>query len=451
LITAEVCEFTSRLRLEDIPADTVRVCRRHLLDTCGVMLSGRREPTSALATHHARLLASGAAQLPAPPAAFVLGLRGHVDDYDDTQLSTRPQGVYGLLTHPSVPVLAAALTCAQAEGSSGAEVLTAFIGGTEAECRISDAINPRHYREGFHSSGTVGTLGACLAAARVMGLDPERTQVALGIAASSAAGLRENFGTMTKSLHVGRAAQHGVEAAFLARAGYTAATGILEAGRGFFGAFGGGFDPALIHGRLGRPWFYIEPGVSIKPHPGGSLTHPAMWAMLQLCREHDLKPEAVEKVMVGTSSAMPNALIHHRPRDPLAAKFSMEYSIATILARRRAGLPEYTEEAVLDPSVQDLIPRVELVVDPEAEAAGFHRMLSLVEVRLRDGSVVRGSSDAGRGHPDNPMSDDEVVAKFRECAAWAELGDWGEEVRGLVDQLERLPNVEPLVTQLIGS
>ncbi|HLQ36093.1 MAG TPA: MmgE/PrpD family protein, partial [Chloroflexota bacterium] len=215
MITEEVSNFVCSLNLDQVPGDVQAVAKRHILDTLGVIIAGIREEAAHIGIKHAALMGGGGHGAP-PLQAFIYGLLGHVLDYDDTQLATRPAGVYGLLTHPSVPVLSAALASARERKASGKELLTAFIAASEAECRLSDAIDPRHYREGFHSSGTVGTLGATLAAAKILNLDVGRTRMALGIGASSAAGLRENFGTMTKSLHVGRAAQHGVEAAHLA-------------------------------------------------------------------------------------------------------------------------------------------------------------------------------------------------------------------------------------------
>jgi 2-methylcitrate dehydratase PrpD len=447
-ITEEVAEFVCALRLPDVATDAVHVAKRHVLDTLGVIVAGVREEAAHIAIRHAALLGGGDHHHAPPLAAFVYGLLGHVLDYDDTQLATRPAGVYGLLTHPSVPVLSATLAAARAEKATGAEALAAFIAASEAECRLSDAIDPRHYREGFHSSGTVGTLGAAMAAGRMLKLSVGEMRIAIGIAASSAAGLRENFGTMTKSLHVGRAAQHGVEAAYLARAGFTAANNAIEAPRGFMQAFGGGFDEALVHSRLGEPWYYLDPGVSIKPHPSGSLGHPAMWVLSQLIKEHDLTPANVEHVTVGTSSNIPNALIHHRPQDDLAAKFSMEYSMATLLARRRGGLAEYAPEAIVERAVQEVIPRVDLVVDPIAEAAGFHRMVSRITVKLRDGRELFAEGEAGRGHPDNPMSDDEVRDKFRDCARWGGHDDGGEKIIAAVDGLEALSSVEELCQAL---
>ncbi len=425
MLTAEVCEWV--VGPHALPGEAVAVLKRHVLDTVGVMLAGSVSRPAEIAR----------AVFP-DRRALLLGLYGHIDDYDDTQLATRPESVYGLLTHPSVPALAALLAVGARCPCSGADFLTAFACATEAECRLADAIDPRHYREGFHSSGTLGTLAAALAACQLLHLDLKRTRIAIGIAASMAAGLRENFGTMTKGLHVGRAAQGGVEAADLAGRGWTATTEALEAPRGFFKAFGGGFDGTLVHGRLGNPWYYRDPGVSIKPHPGASLSHPAMWEMLRLALDHDLQPDQVDSVSVGTSSNVPNALIHHLPRDPYAAKFSMEYAVATILVRRRCGLRDYTPEAVLEPAVQDLLPKVSLVTDPVAEAAGFHRMLSRVTVRLRDGRVLFAEGDAGRGHPANPMDDEEVATKFVDCARWADVEDGGTRIASLVTRLEEL-------------
>src|SRR5262249_38279004 len=150
--------------------------------------------------------------------------------------------------------------------------------GVEVSCKIAEAMGPRHYQDGFHTTGTCGAVGAAAAASKLYGANAEQCARALSIAASEAAGLRENFGTMTKPLHAGRAAESGVVAADLARLGWTASDRILEAPNGFFHAAAGGFDAAAL--KLGRPWTLVSPGVSIKPYPSGSLTHPAMTALL---------------------------------------------------------------------------------------------------------------------------------------------------------------------------
>jgi len=385
-------------------------------------------------------------------AAFANGIAIHADDYDDTQLAVKPDRVYGLLTHPTAPVLSAVLAVAEAEDRGGADLLDAYIVGTEVEMKVSEAIDPRHYNDGFHSTGTIGPIGAAAGVARLRRADETTTQRALGIAASQSAGLRESFGTMTKPFHAGRAAESGVVALDLAMRGWTAAENILEAPRGFFRAAGGGYDAASIEGALGRPWSFDSPGVSIKPHPSGSLTHPGMRVMLRLIEEHDLRPQQVRRVRVGTNRNMPNALIHHRPRTELNAKFSMEFCMAILLLERKAGLAQFTDEVVARDDVQQLIERIDFDVHPEAEAAGYEKMTTIVEVELADGRVVRGRADFGKGSPADPMSDAELEAKFRDCAAWGGLIDEdARTVAGLIWRIEELTKVRDLTGLLRGG
>jgi 2-methylcitrate dehydratase PrpD len=321
--------------------------------------------------------------------------------------------------------------------------------GVEVETKVAEAISPRHYQHGFHATATCGTLAAASAAARLLGLDLDTTLRALGIAASQSAGLRENFGTMTKPFHAGRAAESGVVAADFARAGWTATDRILESPRGFFQAHGGGFMLEAIQGKLGNPWTFLDPGVSIKPHPSGSLTHPGMTRMLELIREHDIRPEDVERVDVGTNHNMPNALIHHRPTNELQAKFSMEFCMAILLLERRGGLPEFTDEVVNRPDVQELIGRVHFGVHPEAEAAGYDKMTTIIDIHLKDGRTVSGRADFGKGSPANPMSYDEAADKFRGCAEFAQ---WDaaktERIIEAVRELESLASVRELTPLL---
>jgi 2-methylcitrate dehydratase PrpD len=317
------------------------------------------------------------------------------------------------------------------------------------ECKVAEAINPRHYQHGFHSTGTIGAIGAAAGVARLQRFDVDATRRALSIAASQSAGLRENFGTMTKPFHAGRAAENGVVAADFAARGWTAAPTILEAGRGFFQAAGGGYDPAAIQGKLGDPWTFDFPGVSIKPHPSGSLTHPGMGLMLDLIRQHDIRPEQVKRVRVGTNQNMPNALIHHRPKTELNAKFSMEFCLAILLLERRAGLAQFTDAVVNRPDVVAMIEKIDFGVHPEAEAAGYDKMTTIVDVELLDGRVVSGRADFGKGSPANPMTDDELEGKFHECAEWAGLPrQQSDRIARLAWDLDRLPDVRDLTALL---
>jgi 2-methylcitrate dehydratase PrpD len=254
---------------------------------------------------------------------------------------------------------------------------------------------------------------------------------------------------MTKPFHAGHAAENGTVAVDLASLGWTAAEDILEAPLGFFHAAGGGFDPGSIVGRLGKPWTMASPGVSIKPHPSGSLTHPAMGEMLRLIRENNIKASDVEKVDVGGNHSMVTTLYHHRPTTGLQAKFSMEFCMAILLVERKAGLSEFSDAVVQRPDVQEMIKRVNFYVDPEAEQAGLDKMTSILKIHLKDGRILSGRAQFAKGSPANPMSYEEVADKFRGCA---EFANWPkqktESAIEFVKSLEDVPDVRKLASLL---
>ena len=458
-LTAYVAQFVIGTRPSAIPAAVMHLGKRSILDGIGLALAGNVAESGRIVRTYLKSLGiptdkgatviGSAMKVPARFAAFANGIAIHADDYDDTQLAVARDRVYGLLTHPTAPALPPVLALGEIGNRSGLDVLAAYQVAVEAETKISEAINPRHYDHGFHSTATIGAIAAAAGAARMMGLNLEQTRRALGIGASQAAGLRENFGTMTKPFHPGRSCESGIVAADFAQAGWTATPIVLEAGRGFFKAAGGGYDPAAIEGKLGNPWTFAFPGVSIKPHPSGSLTHPGMGLMLDLIRQHDIRPEQVVKVKVGTNRHMPNALIHHRPTDELQAKFSMEFCMAILLLQRKAGLAEFTDKVVNSPKVRRMIEKVEFGVHPAAEAAGYEKMTTIVDLELVDGRKIGGRADFGKGSPANPMSDAELAAKFRECAAWGKLPKASaEKVVDMVFNLEKLKSIRELTRLL---
>jgi 2-methylcitrate dehydratase PrpD len=233
-----------------------------------------------------------------------------------------------------------------------------------------------------------------------------------------------------------------VVAADLAGLGWTAANQILEAPRGFFQAEGGGFDSTAIMDKLGSPWTFVSPGVSIKPFPSGSLTHPGMTEMLRLIQEHHIVADQVERVRVGANRNFPNALIHHRPKDSLAAKFSMEFCMAVLLLYGKGGLTEFTDEVVNRPEVQEMIRRVDFGVDPVAEAAGYNKMTTIIEIKLKDGRLISGRCDVAKGNPANPMPYGEVAAKFLDCTAFA---NWPvAKAKATVEMVRRLEDAQDL-------
>jgi 2-methylcitrate dehydratase PrpD len=456
--TRHVVEFVRGIQFADIPEQVIALGKKSILDGLGLALSGSVAKSGELVRRHLQSLglAIGPAtvigsdlKLPARFAAFANGVGIHADDYDDTQLAVAPDRVYGLLTHPTAPALPAALAIGETLGKSGRDVMLAYHLGVEVECKIAEAINPRHYQSGFHATATCGTFGSAAAAARLMDLDGDAIARALSIAGSQSAGLRENFGTMTKPFHAGRSSESGVVAANFASLGWTATDRILEAPRGFFNAAAGGYDEAAIVGKLGAPWTFDSPGISIKPHPSGSLTHPGMTEMLRLILDHDIRPDQVARVRVGTNSNMPNALIHHRPRNELQAKFSMEFCMAILLIARRAGLNEFTDEVVLRPDVQRVIERIDFVVDDRAEAAGYHKMTTYLDIELVDGRHISGMADFGKGSPDQPMTYDDVAKKFLECAEYARWNrSRAEDVVSMIRDLEDVSAISRVTSAL---
>ena len=459
-LTEYVSRFIAVASLGDATPHVLHLAKRSILDGLGLAVAGSRSDASEIARNHVgRQSTLGAATVlgritRSTPrfAAFLNGLAIHADDYDDTQLALQRDRVYGLLTHPTAPALPPALALAEQRRASGADFLLAYLVGVEIETKISEALAPRHYEDGFHSTGTVGCFGAAAAAAKLLGFDATTTAVCLGIAGSQAAGLRENFGTMTKPFHAGRAAEAGVIAADLALHGFTAARAILEAPRGFFSAAGGGYARAQIEGKLGSPWTFENPGVSIKPHPSGSLTHPGMYAFAELIRKYDLRPTMVKRITVGTNKHVPTALIHHRPQDRFQGKFSLEFCIAILLVDRRAGLREFTDDTVSRVDVQDVISRIDMVIHPEAEASGYDAMTTIIDVELVDGQKLSTKGAFGKGSPQLPMTDGELVAKFRDCIEWGGLqSSVTDEVAERVMGIEREQSLDEVLARLVPS
>jgi 2-methylcitrate dehydratase PrpD len=458
-LTKYTSEFVVNLKLADIPAETMELGKKSILDGLGLALSGSKAETWKFIQEYLKpfgfppsdgaAVLGSAVRLPARFAAFANGVAIHVDDYDDTQLAVGKDRVYGLLTHPTVGVLPAALATAEVEGKSGKDLLVAYHSGVEVECKIAEAISPRHYEDGFHSTGTCGVFGGAAACAKLKGFDVVHTSRAFGIAASHAAGLRENFGTMMKPFQAGHATESGVVAADFAAIGWTAAEQILEAQRGFFHAYGGTYDPAAIVDRLGKPWTLQNPGVSIKPFPSGSLTHPGMTVLMRLIRANSIKAADVEHVDVGTNRNMPNALIHHHPTTGLQGKFSMEFCMAILLLDGKADQTKYTDAVVNRDDVKKMIERVRFYVDPEAENAGYDKMTTILKITLKNGHTISGRADFGKGSPSDPMSYDEVAEKFRGCAAFAQWpSSKANQVIDMVRKLEDVSDVRTLTALL---
>src|SRR6202162_251894 len=452
-LTQYVGQFVLQTKYENIPAEVIELGKKSILDGFGLALAGSRAESGPISRKYieqcggnGKATVFGTAMKTSPRfAALLNGISLHADDFDDTQLAAAKDRVYGLLMHPTVPVLPAIFALAEQRSVSGKEWLLAYELGVEVECKIAEAISPRHYQDGFHSTGTCGPFGSAAACAKILGLDPSKVRNAFGLVASQSGGLRENFGTMTKPFQAGHAAESGLASAELVALGWTAAEQILEADRGFFHAFGGSYDPDAIMNRLGKPWTFASPGISLKPYPSGSLTHPAMTEMMRLIDANNILPDQVVKVDIGANHNMTTTLLHHQPKTGLEAKFSMEFCVTILLLERKAGLGQFSDEVVKRADVQEMIRRMNFYVDPQAESAGFDKMTSILRVKLKDGRVIQGRADFAKGSPANPMSFEETATKFLGCAEYV---DWPraktEKIIAFVKTLDTVPDVSAL-------
>src|SRR2546430_7840629 len=265
--------------------------------------------------------------------------------------------------HPSVPLFAASLAGAEAETADGGALMLAYVIGFEIDAALGIALNPAHYTRGWHATSSIGTLGCAAAASRLLGLDVNQTRHALGIAASMASGLKENFGSMTKPYHAGHAAQSGIRAAQLAREGLTASDAALEGRQGYVAAFSGATLPADALDRLGARWELTASGIAVKPYPSCALTHSAIDALLELRARHRIHPAKVAAVAGGVTAVVPDVLRHAPPSNGLERKFSMQYCAAAALARCAVGLPDFEAGAVAAAPTPDLMDLSTFLID----------------------------------------------------------------------------------------
>ncbi len=427
-VTAAAAGFVETVRFSDIPSEAARIGTRCVLDGLGLMVAGTDEEAVIILADDARerggkeealLLGCGPIKVPAEPAARVLGTAAHAHDWDDSQVSVDPDHIYGLLSHPTTAPLSASLVTAQMLGKvSGEDFLLAFLTGFEVECKISEWMLPQHYKRGMHSTGTVGAFGAYVAAAKMMDLKGEKLRNGFGIVASLSAGIRVNFGTMTKPLHAGRAAENGVLAARLAARGFSADPDGLDGPWGFFAVQGGGVTAGKISQGFGKTWTIVDPGVSIKPYPCGVLTHPSMDLMLRLVKENDIEPEQIDAVTLYAGSNILNPIRYPVAANHLQAKFSLPAELAMIALARKAGKVEFSDTFVKSPRMQRMQRKIKTEHDPEIEKLGFDKMRSRIEIRLGDGRTVSGTADERyRGGPEHPLTDGELEDKVRACCA----------------------------------
>ncbi len=279
-------------------------------------------------------------------------------------------------------------------------------------------MNPRHYQRGWHCTSTLGVMSATAGAARLLGLDAAATAHALAIAASSASGLKENFGTMVKPLHAGLAARDGVMAALLAKGGMTASEKAIDGPQGYLHALDSereDLDREVAD--LGRRWEILDTGITVKLYPSCAGTHPTLDTILDLRAEHGFTADDVDRIDVDVDPIVPTILLYDRPSSALEAKFSLPFCIAAACVFGHVGIGTFDEAALRDSSVTSLMPRISMRVDEEIGRGKPALTEARVRVTLKDGRTLARDAHGARGYPANPASTVDLEGKFLECAS----------------------------------
>ncbi len=410
-LTRRLATAAAALRWEDVPAPARVVARQAALDTIGCALAGSGEPLSGILV--AELAEAGGApqagvigrsiRLPTTAAALANGAAAHALDFDDVNM--------GMPGHPSVAILPALLALAEGHGTSGAAVLTALVAGTELACRVGRTMAPGHYDGlGFHATATLGCLGAAAACANLLGLDAERTAIAIGIAATQAAGLKSMFGTDCKPLHAGAAARTGLLAARLAARGFTARTDAIECAQGFAATHSPDFHPERA-GETAPGGFHILANL-FKYHAACYLTHAPIEAARSLRARPGVAPERIASVRLTLSEACDRVCNIPSPRTGLEAKFSLRLTTAMALAGIETGaLASYSEATAADPRLVALRDKVDFDFRPDRP----HTLADL-QLTLTDGTILAARHDSGVPAANLADQGRRLDAKFRTLA-----------------------------------
>ncbi len=409
-LTAAFARFISTARDRALPPEVAQATHRGFANwmACALGAAGDRDVAAALRVAAALGGAPQASvigrtdRLDVVNAALVNGIAANILDYDDMHVPT--------LIHPTGAVVAAALALGESRKVSGAVMEAAVATGIEVECRLGRALFPKHYDTGWHSTATLGTLGAAAAGAVVLGLDATRTAHALGMAATQAGGLRAMLPTPCKSFNIGKTASAGVLAVLFAEAGFDSEPRALEAKFGLFDVFGWPDDPAAITQDLGTRYLTAE--VSLKPYPCGVVIHPVIDACLELARMHDLAPAHIRKVVITVHPRTIELAGRQHPDTAIKGRFSFFHAAALAFVKRSAGLAVFEGADVNDPALATLRGRMTAVADQQLQSRQAR-----VRIELEDGRSLEQAVDHPSGSPAKPLTDAQLQAKFLELAA----------------------------------
>jgi 2-methylcitrate dehydratase PrpD len=441
-LTEQLGAFIAALRPEAVPDAAKDVAALGFTDCVACLIAGRDDPPVRILrdvlspTGDQATLLFGWGRANAPEAAWINGVAAHAMDFDDT----------GLKGHPSTVLVPAILAEAEALGSTGAEMATAYVAGYETWAELVRRDNGQHHMKGIHPTSIFGAVGASAACASLRRLDAARATAAIGLGASQAAGLMANFGTMAKPYHAGRAAHAGVMSARLAEAGMTASPDVLEHPRGYLAAYSpkGEIDrdtPLYA----GRDWSILKLGLGIKKYPMCYCAHRPLDGVLDLLAVQPVAPEKVERVVVEMSARNAQVLRNHRPQTALEAKFSIEFAMAAAILARRCGLAELQDAYVRRPEVQALMARVEIQEDPREDPFTGYAPFDRITIHASGRApLVSEQVTIARGNWGVPLARAEVRAKFDGCLEAGRFEGDGAALFEALMGIARLPGTQAI-------
>ena len=439
--TLKLADFVLGLELAILPRECLEAAKRCFVDYFAVTLAGSHEPVArALRSYFGEETGSSTvvgnfSKTSLEKAAFANGTLGHALDYDDVKSN---------IGHASVVIAPALLALGEKRGSTGIEILICFVAGFEMSCRIANSVESRHSQQGWHTTSTCGVFGAAAACGKLLALDNDALAGAFGMAASFSSGLRRNMGTQAKPIHAGQAAQSGLKAALLASRGIYGDRKIFSDKQSFGDVFSSPHNQDALVSDLAKSYEILTNG--FKLYPCCASAHAAIDAVLQLRKEHRLEPQKVEAVRVGTVPLGLDNLAYSHPKDTTECRFSMPFCVALALIDGRVTVENFAADRLADERIKSLMQKVTMYRDRDMAPLGYRGTGNAkVTLTTEDGKIYKRRVDAARGRASNPVSDEELWAKFRDCAGPTLSEEKLEKLLSLLVSFEDLPNVrEPL-------
>lgn len=443
--TRQLADFVALTPTGSVPDKVLEAARDALIDTLGCGLAGIDDEPCRIArlwiseqggTAQAQVWGS-ALRTTAADAAFANAIAAHALDFDDSSLNLRG--------HPSALMMSTAIAVGEATHANGRDVLAAYACGLDVAAKIAPALGPDHYFRGWHTTATAGIFAAVAIAARLWKLSSDATCHAFGLAASQSAGLTRNFGSMTKSHHVGHAAKCGITAAWLAGKGFTADMDIFDGKGGFIEAYRGERNTPLADGvlKLGAPWELESPGIYRKRWPCCYAAHRPVAGLLELLEENNIATADIRHIRVGYLPGVQHPMIHHNPVTGLEAKFSTEYCMAAAAHDRALSIESFDDANVARPAVRALMARVTSYEIPDKQVYNGLTGYNDIAVETGSGNFTK-HIDRTPGSPDWPVAGRDLEEKFRSCVRKVLSDAAASQVLDLASKVVALPDLSAL-------